>query len=181
MDRVKLSKTMSYILRHHPGKFGLNINPDGTVNLENFIKKLGKRFGSLNKEDVMDVVKSDSKKRFSIINEKYIRANYGHSLDGVHPDYSEVEPPLSLYHGTARRNLSSIKNKGLISKNRNFVHLSKTRDEAEKVGKRHDNSPIILEIKSKKAYKKGIKFYDAGTVYLAKKIAPRYINFNNIK
>ena len=169
---------MSYILRHHPEKFNLKINPDGTINIKKFIASLKSKFSSITREEVLDVVKNDSKNRFSIIDKKYIRANYGHSIEGINPDYKEVKPPKCLFHGTAKRNLPSIKKKGLLPKNRNFVHLSKSRKEAEKVGKRHDISPVILEINAIKAYNDGIKFYEAGTVFLANMVSFEYINFN---
>ncbi len=58
---------------------------------------------------------------------------------------------------------------------RHYVHLSQNAEDAFIVGKRHDESPVILEIKARKAYKRGIKFYKAGDLYLAEHIPPECI------
>ncbi|TYB30667.1 MAG: RNA 2'-phosphotransferase [Candidatus Mcinerneyibacterium aminivorans] len=183
MDKIKVSKTMSYILRHHPEEFNLKINPDGSIAFDRFIAKLKEKFNSINEEDIVKIVRNDPKGRFSISdNKRYIRANYGHSIEDVYPEYEKVTPPKFLYHGTARRNINSIKNDGLLPGNRNFVHLSETKKEAFDVGRRHDAYPVVLIVEAKKINldsNSSIDFYKAGGVYLCKKIPSRFIIFSN--
>jgi len=117
-------------------------------------------------------VKNQRKRRFEIKNDR-IRALYGHSVLKI--SYKESEPPEFLYHGTSRKNVKKILKEGLKPMKRRYVHLSLSKEEALKVGKRHDRNPQILLILSKKAYKNRIKFYKAGNVYLSEYIPPEFI------
>ncbi len=117
-------------------------------------------------------MKNQRKKRFEIKGDK-IRALYGHSVLKV--SYKESEPPEFLYHGTSRKNVKKILKEGLKPMKRKYVHLSLSKEEASRVGKRHDRNPQILLILSKKAYKKGIKFYKAGDIYLCEYLPPEFI------
>lgn len=88
----------------------------------------------------------------------------------------EKMPPDILYHGTARRFMSSIMENGLLSQNRQYVHLSQDIETAENVGKRHDDKPCILKIEAKRAWNEGIKFYLGNEkVWLADAIPGTYI------
>ena len=85
-------------------------------------------------------------------------------------------PPDILYHGTARRFLSSIEEKGLLSQGRQYVHLSQDMETAYNVAKRHDKKPVILKIDAKQAWEDGVKFYYGNEkVWLANKIPSEYI------
>ncbi len=178
MDKVKLAKTLSYILRHNPGDFNLELNPDGTVATDRLLAALRKQqFPDLTYQDLEQVVAEDKKGRFSLLQDgKQIRANYGHSIEGVHPDYEPVAPPEFLYHGAPRRVKASILAEGLKPMNRNFVHLSSTKQEAEQVGKRRDQQPVILTVEAEKIHAQGQEFYRTGKgIYLTREIAPQYI------
>jgi putative RNA 2'-phosphotransferase len=85
-----------------------------------------------------------------------IRANQGHSVD-VYVDLQETEPPTVLYHGTAAKYIRVIKDEGLISKSRLYVHLSSDTETAIKVGERH-GTPVVLTIDSVEMSKSGFKF-----------------------
>lgn len=84
--------------------------------------------------------------------------------------------PEVLYHGTARRFLDSIREKGLLSKERQYVHLSQDIETAHRVGMRHDMKPYILKIAADQAAKDGIRFYYGNEkVWLADEIPSKYI------
>jgi putative RNA 2'-phosphotransferase len=165
-------------LRHNPEEFGLKLNPDGSIKTAELICALQRqRFPKVDYEEIKQVVAADEKGRFSLLagGEK-IRANYGHSIEGIHPDYEPVTPPAQLYHGTSRRVVDSILQEGLKPMNRNFVHLSNTEEEARSVGKRRDRAPVILTVKAGKLSQKGHEFYLTGKgIYLTTFIDPGYI------
>lgn len=69
----------------------------------------------------------------------------------------EMTPPNILYHGTATRFLESIREKGIIKGNRQYVHLSKDIETARNVGKRH-GEVVILPIDIEGLKKIGKKF-----------------------
>jgi len=58
---------------------------------------------------------------------------------------------------------------------RQFVHLSKEKETAYKVGKKRYPEPVILKIDAGKASKSGIDFFDRGEVVLSGKIPPEFI------
>jgi putative RNA 2'-phosphotransferase len=173
IDRIKLSKLMSFILRHHPDQFGLTLDPDGYLEIGALVKSITDRFTDLSEDDIIDIVNNSEKKRFEISGTK-IRAMYGHSVD-VTVTQTESEPPEVLYHGTERSSVQQILKDGLVPMGRQFVHLSVSQKDAYQVGSRRDPKPVILRIKAKDAYKKGIKFYKSGDLFLTRNVPPDFI------
>ncbi|MGM0442001.1 MAG: RNA 2'-phosphotransferase [Elusimicrobiota bacterium] len=176
MNRVKISKFLSYILRHNPGKFGIRVDRLGYADLGEVVRRVKNKFKGAGESEVREVVKNSPKERFEINGGK-IRATYGHSID-VNLDLASVKPPDILYHGTPQKNREKILEEGLKSMGRNYVHLSATEKEAEKVGKRRDSQPLILKIDALKTWEDGIKFYSSGKLYLTPAVSPVYITEN---
>ena len=97
MDKTKLSKTVSYILHHHPESFDLKLAADASAATDELLAALKNKFKDITKADLIELVENDPKGRFSFLeNQKRIRASYGHSLEGVNPDYQAVKSPEIL-------------------------------------------------------------------------------------
>lgn len=146
MDYLKLSKEVSYALRHDPWKYELELDEEGWVDINQLILSFNdsEDWQGLNEHDLYEMIERSDKKRHVISNGK-IRALYGHSI----PQKIVKEPqspPEILYHGTAQRFITGIKVKGLTPQNRQYVHLSVDIETAYQVGKRRDSEPIILKI-----------------------------------
>jgi len=171
-ERKRVSKFISYVLRHNPYKFNLKMDKQGYVELRDLIGVLRMKFPFVDEDYLRELVKED-KKRFEIKGDK-IRALYGHSID-VEIEYPKIVPPDILYHGTSRQAVKQILKEGLKPMRRKFVHLSKNKEEAYRVGRRKDKSPLILEVRAKDAYNAGIVFYDAKGVILTPYIPPQYL------
>jgi putative RNA 2'-phosphotransferase len=150
----KISKYLSYILRHNPTSVGLYLDAHGWANIDELIKKT-KDF-RLSKTLLLEVVRDNNKQRF-IIEENKIRANQGHSIK-IDLDLKELQPPNILYHGTATRFLENIMLEGLNKQARHHVHLSLELETAKNVGQRH-GKVVILEVDSQKMYEEGFSFY----------------------
>uniref|UniRef100_A0A672QZV9 2'-phosphotransferase n=1 Tax=Sinocyclocheilus grahami TaxID=75366 RepID=A0A672QZV9_SINGR len=80
---VRLSKSLSYALRHGANKMGLQMNSDGFVFVEELLAH--QQFRSFSLEDVERVVATNDKQRFKLCNHPedgrlQIRANQGHSV-----------------------------------------------------------------------------------------------------
>lgn len=170
----KLSKHLSYLLRHHPEEAKLEIDRMGFTDLGKLLRSLkDTKYSWANKDDFEFLIDNSDKNRFEIRSGK-IRALYGHSIDVEIKD--PTQPPNVLYHGTSPRSLESILEEGLKPMNRQYVHLSKSIKEAYQVGKRHHEEPVILKIDAKIAWDNGIKFYERPDVFLTKKIPPIYVS-----
>lgn len=167
----KISKYLSLLLRHEPERENLDMDSNGWVHCDEIIDKLNITFS-----DIEYVVKSNDKNRFSFNDDKSkIRANQGHSLSWVNVEMNEVKPPDILYHGTATKFVSSIKENGLIKGNRNHVHLSDDIETAKSVGLRHGKL-YLFEIDAKKMYEDGYKFYlSKNNVWLIEYVPKKYL------
>ncbi|MGD2279371.1 MAG: RNA 2'-phosphotransferase [Candidatus Omnitrophota bacterium] len=171
--RIRLSKFLSYVLRHDPGKYGLKLDKHGCADLEKVLSVLKERFKKFQKNDLTRLVERDPKGRFEISGNK-IRATYGHSIE-VQPVSEKITPPEVLYHGTSKESADEILKNGLKPMDRQFVHLSVNEDDAYSVGSRHTENPVILEIMAKEAFDDGVEFFKEGHLYLAKEIPAGYI------
>ena len=173
-NKVKVSKFLSFILRHKPQDYGLHLDKHGFTDFNKVSDVLKNKFSGVKEEDVKYIVDTDPNNRFQIKGET-IRARYGHSVE-VKPmgDYSKI--PDVLYHGTSPQNAKSILKEGLKPIKRKFVHLSSNEDDALRVGKRKAYYPVILAIDSKIAESDGIRFWREGRIFLTKEIPLKYIS-----
>jgi len=134
---------------------------------------------SIDRKTLDAIVETDNKGRF-IIDGEYIYAAQGHSIS-VDVELEEIIPPNVLFHGTAIKNINSINEQGINSRSRRYVHLSKDKETAIKVGSRH-GKPVILTINTKAMYENGHKFYlSKNNVWLTNFIPKEYIaeyNYN---
>lgn len=153
---VKISKLLSYVLRHKPEAIDLTLDKQGWAKIDDLIKKSKKV--KLSRDAVFRVVRNSDKQRFIISeDEDYIRANQGHSIK-VDLGLIPTSPPDLLFHGTATRFLEAILSQGLQKMNRHHVHLSTDEETAEKVGSRHGKLQILV-IDSLAMNKAGHVFY----------------------
>ena len=157
---VQLSKYLSFLLRHGGEEAGLTFDSQGFTSYQEVWELIQKRFGSrftLADFDAVIAGEGQDKKRFERQGEG-LRAAYGHSrVSTVH--YDEAIPPATLYHGTTPRALASIRQEGLRSMNRQYVHLTIDLERARSVARRYDKNPIILIVHAADAHAKGIRFY----------------------
>lgn len=177
MDRIKLSKKISCLLRHTPQFYNLVLDKEGWTSIDFLIAQYNQRHDALHQitaEHLQEMSDKCNKGRFEIKDGR-IRALYGHSIKFKIEKPSEI-PPEILYHGTSQSALKSILKNGLLPRKRQYVHLAKDVDTAIMNGKRKDHSPIILAIDAKKAYNDGNKFYRGNElIWLADTVSPKYI------
>lgn len=107
----KLSRRLSFILRHKPESIDIHLDNYGWANANELLNKL-----NISMEVLEDIVKTDNKQRYSFNETKTkIRANQGHSIK-VDVELKELEPPKILYHGTGEKYLVDILQMGIIKK-----------------------------------------------------------------
>ena len=175
MDLNNISKYMSLILRHKPDVIGIELDEHGWANVNDLISGIEKDNHGFNFELLEEIVRSDSKQRYSFNDDKsLIRANQGHSIN-VDVELKEKEPPEYLYHGTGEKYVKSINQDGLIPKSRLYVHLSKDIKTAENVGKRHGKE-VVYCIDNRQMYRDGYKFYlSENGVWLTEEVPIKYL------
>lgn len=175
MSNIKLSKFISYILRHNPTSINIQLDENGYANVNELIAGIQKKGYNIDKEILEIIVNQDEKQRYAFNEDKTkIKANYGHSID-VKVDLEVVFPPVYLYHGTSKSNLDNILKEGIKKQNRKFVHLSIDEETALLVGKRH-GEPVVLKIKAQEMAMDGVKFYKTNSnVWLTDYVGPEYL------
>ncbi|PKF75153.1 RNA 2'-phosphotransferase [Chryseobacterium sp. PMSZPI] len=176
IEKKKISKFLSLILRHQPESIGLKLDENGWANVEELRLKSAKKRIHFTLNELDEVVETNNKKRFAFNEDKTgIRASQGHSID-VDLALKSQQPPDFLYHGTAETNISSILEKGIEKRGRQHVHLSADKETATKVGMRH-GKPVILTIRTGKMYDDGLYFYlSANGVWLTDFVDAKYIS-----
>jgi len=173
---TELSKFLSYVLRHQPETIGLSLDEDGWAVIAELIICADKQGYRLDYKLIQSLIADSDKKRFTLSEDGlYIRAAQRHSTQQVNIKHQEKTPPTLLFHGTATRFLLSIREQGLISKTRQYVHLSSDEETAIQVGQRH-GKPIVLKIKALHMFEQGFKFYQADNgVWLTGSIPYKFI------
>ena len=174
---VEISKFLSLVLRHEPGKIGIILDENGWTDCEQLIKAAGRRGKKFSYETLVEIVRSSDKQRFALSEDgKRIRANQGHSVK-VDLALEPKTPPEFLYHGTVAKFIESIRGSGLHKGERHHVHLSPDLKTATKVGERR-GKPVILTIRAAEMSAAGHPFYvSANGVWLTDVVPPEFIDF----
>ncbi|MEF2246473.1 RNA 2'-phosphotransferase [Paenibacillus sp. IITD108] len=156
MDLSKLSKEISYALRHAPWEYELELDNEGWVEIHQLLTglHLNKHWESVNETDLVHMIEVADKKQHEILNGR-IRAIYGHFTPQRILN-TAATPPI-LYHGTARQLVEKIFIDGLQPMARQYVHLSVDTNTANVVGKRKDSTPVLLKIQAEVALNEGVR------------------------
>jgi putative RNA 2'-phosphotransferase len=172
----KISKFLSYVLRHKPEAIGLILDSEGWASIEALIAGAAKEGIELDLITLQKIVATNDKKRFVISEEGLrIRAAQGHSTAIVSIQHVEKIPPAVLYHGTATRFLNAILEQGLLAGSRHYVHLSESSETAFSVGQRY-GKPIVLKIKALQMQQQGFSFFQAeNNVWLTNHVPKEFI------
>jgi putative RNA 2'-phosphotransferase len=173
---VKDSKFLALVLRHDPGRIGVELDRAGWVSVE-ILLAAAKAHGRRISRDQLDrVVAQNDKKRFEFDESgTMIRASQGHSVP-VDLGYAPTEPPELLYHGTATASLGSIFKDGLLPGRRHHVHLSADPATAVKVGARHGR-PAVLLVAAARMRAAGHEFYrSTNGVWLTERVPAEYLS-----
>jgi putative RNA 2'-phosphotransferase len=174
-ETTKISKALSYVLRHNPASAGIKLDENGWASVDELLSKLMVGGNAISPEVLKHVVDTNNKKRFSF-NDDFtkIRASQGHSIE-VDLNYAESAPPAILYHGTTEKFLPAILKTGLQKISRHHVHLSNDIETAINVGQRR-GKPVVLAIKSGEMFEEGHSFYKSDNgVWLTESVQVEFI------
>lgn len=165
-----ISRLLSSILRHRAIELGLQVRADGFVSVDSLLALRCMQGVSI--ADLKQIVSSNQKQRFSIIEEEsgrlLIRANQGHSssVGSALDDEKMLERleradqiPICV-HGTYEKHLPSIMRQGLNKMSRLHVHFSsKLFGSKDIISGMRASSEIFIHIDVERAMNDGLKFY----------------------
>jgi putative RNA 2'-phosphotransferase len=175
VDVVRVSKRLSYVLRHHPDSVGLRLDEHGWVAVDDLLTALARHGLVLSREQLDHVVATNDKRRFAYDpSGRWIRASQGHSV-AVELGYRPEPPPAELFHGTTRELLSAVLDEGLRPGRRHAVHLSADVDTARAVGARR-GEPVVLRVDAAAMAAAGALFTrSANGVWLTDTVPARHL------
>lgn len=166
---VKISKFLSWLLRHGINDRKLDMDSEGFVSLDDVMKQ--SEMTEISIEDIQHVVDTNDKKRFTIeertngeYKKIYIRANQGHSKDIGDKINDEnlltlIKEPLALcIHGTDMKSYHSIKKMGISPMKRKHIHFALSIGDDVISGIR-GSAKVLIYIDMDKAMKCGKTFY----------------------
>jgi len=169
--RDRLSKTLSWILRHGALSEGLVVRSDGFVKVIDLLAN--PKLESLDLDTLQEIVKTDSKQRYALILEEgaepesatwWIKANQGHTIKSVVLD---LQPILSVsdiptgvaIHGTTRKAWESISTQGLSKMARNHIHLAQGIVGENVMSGMRKSSQVLIFIDVQRAIDDGVNFF----------------------
>jgi 2'-phosphotransferase len=169
-NKVRLSKKLSYLLRHGAVKEGLKIDENGWVSINDLLNhpSMSNFCSTLN--DIREIVQTDEKQRYSLMTnahgQTFIKANQGHSINVVTDagmrelSLSDVKNYPDVVHGTMMNHLKSILNQGLSKMKRNHIHFAiGLPNDQQVISGARQSSNVFIFVDMKKAMDDGIKFY----------------------
>jgi putative RNA 2'-phosphotransferase len=174
---TKLSKFLSFVLRHKPESIGVVLDANGWIEIDQLVEGCQAHGKALSREIVETIVATNAKQRFAISEDgRRVRANQGHSIE-IDLAYHPAPPPETLFHGTISASLPAIRSSGLNKMDRHHVHLSPDVATARTVGMRR-GKPVVLQIATGRMHREGHLFYlSANGVWLTEHVPPEYIDF----
>ncbi len=176
--RRRVSKLGSLLLRHDPGRAGLELDRAGWTTIDALAAGMRRLGVDVSREELLEVADPsepvgrgpDDKPRFEVAGGA-IRARYGHSVP-VELGYQAVAPPDVLYHGTAADRVASIVRSGISPMGRRQMHLSADVATARRVGSRH-GPPVVLVVDAASMAEAGATFHALpGGTWLTDEVPP---------
>ena len=161
MDQVsvnRLSKFLSWVLRHQPEAIGITLDTNGWTDISSLLQQAALHGHTMSRETLDHIVHTNSKQRFALdTTGTKIRASQGHTVD-IALGLTPRQPPKTLYHGTAVTYADPIATKGILKQQRQHVHLSSEITTARQVGQRH-GVPHIFRVDAARMYQDGFLFF----------------------
>ena len=176
-DDSRLSRFLALVLRHKAYRFDLRLDDRGFANLEELLEVIHEQesLEDITEEDIRQVSEGHVRTRFEIVDGN-IRATYGHSLRKP-VLYDRVDPPEFLYIAMASNQMEFARANGLKPTDRQYVHLSQEKEEAEEVGKRGRDPFKIVTVRSKDASENGISFHNpTNGLFLSLSVPAEYLD-----
>jgi putative RNA 2'-phosphotransferase len=167
------------LLRHQPTRFPVKLDAEGYADLAKVMRVLKAlpNFRWATRDDIDAVLALPGRERFEIsasASGTKIRALYGHSA--LRMDYEPAEPPDTLYYGTSPEMAVILLKEGLTPRERAYIHLAPTADEARRSALRLSAEPVAIAIDAAAAHADGIAFYaPTSGVYLTATVPATYL------
>lgn len=176
-DRIRrdnLARLISYILGHRPDEFGLVPDKDGFVTYKDLLHAIHEEpgCGYVKKGHIQEVLWGTGQDLLQGEEDRVRALQRGWELDLGNPSRSL---PKILFAPVRRKAHPVALQKGLMAQEGGYLVLSPDRDMAQRMGRRRDQKPVLLEVMASAASEAGIAFYLFGRLFLTGQIPARFI------
>eukprot|EP00727_Mastigamoeba_balamuthi_P008669 m51a1_g4424 putative trna 2 -phosphotransferase 1 (253) ;mRNA; f:56412-57170 len=180
---VRVSKALSYLLRHGAQKEGLAMRPDGFALVADVLAAPSVARTGCTAQQLRSVVAGNDKQRFAlqtIDGREYVRANQGHSLAVADLELRRLDAgslPAAVVHGTYERHWASIRAQGLRRMGRTHVHMAKGLPGADGgvVSGMRASCDVLVFVDAARAVAEGLALWEsANGVVLAEEVPAAY-------
>jgi len=167
----RLAKFISYVLGRRPDEFGLVPDSDGYIKIKELLKAICEEDGLKHvRKSHIDEILYTLPDPLIEISDNHIRAKSREKLPGIIP---AENPPKLLYAGIRRKAYRVALDRGVFPGGSKYVILTLDRDLAERIGRRIDQSPVILTILVQESIERGVTFYQTDDlIYLVDEVPP---------
>lgn len=163
---VRLSKALSYFLRHGPKSGGPQLMNGGYLYVDDVLRQQGLQ--QYTEADVRRVVEENDKQRFQLdvdaeSSRLKIRANQGHTVEVTDLELTQItdarDTPI-IIHGTSKKAWETIQREGLSRMKRNHIHFAPGEPGGGQVisGMRKD-CEVLIHVDIEKALADGVSFF----------------------
>jgi putative RNA 2'-phosphotransferase len=174
----RLSRFLALVLRHRALMFDLPMDEEGFVPIDDILDLMAERQRSLDwvePEHIETLAQNQGRQRFEVRDDR-VRATYGHSFSRP-IFYPAVEPPDQLFVAMPPARVAEARQKGLRPQGRQYVHLSKVREEALEIGRHHDPNASAVTVRAHDAHEQGIKFHrPTEGIFLVAQVPPEFLD-----
>lgn len=164
---VRLSKTLSWLLRHQAAKEGLDIQTDGFVPCDQVVGFLSKRhIPGMTRQRLFDEVRACPKQRLELSPcGLYVRASHGHSIRALEDEKFLVEiadasTVVNPTYGISSQQWQVVRTAGLRCGTRNHLHIATCNSNSGyTIGKPGGKADVLVHLDLGRAMADGMKFF----------------------
>jgi putative RNA 2'-phosphotransferase len=169
-----LSRFLVYIIGHRPDEFGLVPDSDGFVSYKELLQAIHEEpdWHYVRQSHINEVLLGKDRILFQPVDNRIRTAERRWQFDIEKPS----QPLPKLLFTPVRRNAHPVvMEKGLKSGQGKYLVLFPDIKMAERIGRRRDQKPVLLEVMADAAQSEGVLFYPFGNLFLSPEIPPRFI------
>ncbi|ORX66166.1 phosphotransferase KptA/Tpt1 [Linderina pennispora] len=154
---VKLSKLLSYLLRHGAAKEGLSLRDDGSIQLSTLLEH--PKLRSTTFDQIKHVVDTNDKKRYALFQDPATST----CIKIKQPPLTKLTPatlPANVIHGTTRAKYALIQQQGLSRMGRTHIHFATgLAGEQQVISGMRVSANTFIYVDAVRAMQDGIDFY----------------------
>jgi putative RNA 2'-phosphotransferase len=172
--REQLFRLLVYVLGYRPDEFGLVPDPEGYLPFKELLQAIHEEpdWRYVRQSHFNEILMGNDRAQFQWDDKRIKVLTREWQLDLQNPI---KELPKILFVAVRRRAHRHALEKGLRSNADKYLILSPEKEMAARIGSRRDQSPVLLEVMSLQAERKGIPFFAFGQLLLAQEIPADYI------